>query len=73
MELNLRAVGRDIMYQYMQYSIEFFLAFSVICARPGAQRIRTNMHCKKYNISEDRLRSYVADDPTRIRYYIHNL
>ena len=26
--------------------------------------------CKKYNISEDRLRSYVADDPNRIRCFV---
>ena len=38
LELNFRAVGRDIMYQYMQYGFDFFLAFSALCARPGAHR-----------------------------------
>jgi hypothetical protein len=46
------------MYLYMQYGFESFLAFSALCARDGGHRIRTNMHCEKYNISEDRLRSY---------------
>ena len=46
------------MYQYIQYGFDFFLVFPAICARDGGHRIRTNMQCKKYNISEDSLRSY---------------
>ena len=44
----------------MQYGYDFFLAFPALCDQDGEHRIRTNMQCKKYNISEDSLRSYVS-------------